>query len=148
MLAVEPSEVARRLAAKRIARSAVPVELIGLDGQQIPLEDQSCDTALSTFTLCTVPDPALALSELHRVLKDDGTLHLLEHGLSPDQKVAAQQQRFDGLQAKVFGGCHLVRDIPTLVADAGFTITTIKQGYAKGAPKALSWFTVATCTKA
>jgi ubiquinone/menaquinone biosynthesis C-methylase UbiE len=147
VFAVEPSEIARKIAAKRIVRSAIPIELIGLDGQSIPLADTTCDTALSTFTLCTVPDPEQALAELHRVLKDDGTLHVLEHGLSPDKKVAKQQHQFDGLQAKLFGGCHLIRDTTALLEHAGFTITSVQQRYAKGAPKALSWFTVATCTK-
>ena len=84
VLAVEPAAVARRLAEQRVAGCPVPVEHVGLDGQQLPLDDASCDAALFTFTLCTVPDPALALSEVHRVLRPGGTVHFLEHGLSPD----------------------------------------------------------------
>ena len=88
VLAVEPAMVARKLAAKRIEVGGVKVEHIGLDGQDIALEDASCDSALSTFTLCTVADPAKVLSELRRVLRPQGRLHFLEHGLSPDESVA------------------------------------------------------------
>ena len=90
--AVEPSIGARNLAADRIAESSIPVRFVGLDGQSIPLPDNSCDSAVSTFTLCTVPDPDLALREIGRVLRPGGTLFFLEHGLSPDPGVAAWQQ--------------------------------------------------------
>jgi len=148
VLAVEPSEVARRMAAARIAASPIPVEVIGLDGQSLPLADRSCDSAISTFTLCTVPDPSAALSELHRVLNEHGTLHLLEHGRAPEERVAAQQRRFDGIQARVFGGCHLTRDVPALVEQAGFVRRSFEQRYLKGAPRAISFVTIATYAKA
>ena len=110
VLAVEPAAVARRLAAKRTAHGGVPVEHIGLDGQAIPLDDASCDAALSTFTLCTVPDPAQALSELRRVLRPGGRFHFLEHGIAPDVPVARWQYRLDPWQRWLAGGCHLTRD--------------------------------------
>jgi ubiquinone/menaquinone biosynthesis C-methylase UbiE len=141
VLAVEPAAVARRLAAKRIAGGGVPVEHIGLDGQAIPLEDASCDAALSTFTLCTVPDPAKVLSELRRVLRPEGCLHFLEHGLSPDSSVAVWQRRLDPWQCRFADGCHLTRDAGTLVGNAGFVIERTEQRYAKG-PKPWSWFTL------
>src|SRR6185437_3412146 len=78
VLAVEPAGVARRLAARRVQASSVPFEHVGLDGQQIPLEDGSCDAALCTFTLCTVPDPDRALAEFHRILRPGGAVHFLE----------------------------------------------------------------------
>ena len=92
VLAVEPAAVARRLARQRIAASSVPIEHIGLDGQSIPLDDGSCDCALATFTLCTVPDARQVLAELRRVLKPGGSFHFLEHGLSPDESVARWQR--------------------------------------------------------
>ena len=115
VLAVEPAVVARRMAERRIAASPVPVDVVGLDGQQIPLDDASCDAALFTFTLCTVPDPEQALSELRRVRAAGGTVHFLEHGLSPDAGVAKWQHRIEPLQRRLADGCHLTRD-PT---DAG-----------------------------
>lgn len=141
VLAVEPAEVARQLAAKRIERSGVTVEHIGLDGQAIPLDDASCDAALSTFTLCTVPDPNKVLSELRRVLRPKARLHFLEHGLAPDPSVARWQHRLDPWQRRLADGCHLTRDAEALVTDAGFVMEEIEHRYAKG-PKPWSWFTV------
>jgi len=140
ILAVEPSEVARQLARRRVATSSVPVEHVGLDGQSVPLEDASCDAALSTFTLCTVPDARRALSELRRIVRPGGAFHFLEHGLADDPGVARWQRRFDPLQCRLAGGCHLTRDIRALVSEAGFDIDRVDQRYAKG-PRPWSWFT-------
>ncbi len=146
VLAVEPARVARQLAARRIASSPVPVEHVGLDGQQIPLGDASCDAALCTFTLCTVPDPELALSELRRVLRPGGTIHFLEHGLSPDAPVARWQRRLEPVQRRLVNGCHLTRDSPTLVEQAGFVVELNEQRYMRG-PKPWSWVTLGVGTK-
>jgi ubiquinone/menaquinone biosynthesis C-methylase UbiE len=136
--AIEPADLGWKLAGKRLATSSVPVERSGLDGQRLPLDDDSCDTALSTWTLCTIPDVAAALSEVRRVLKPGGTLHFVEHGLAPDEKVQRWQHRLDPLQQRVFGGCHLIRPIAHLLTDAGFTIREIDVFYEKGAPKWLA----------
>jgi ubiquinone/menaquinone biosynthesis C-methylase UbiE len=121
VLAVEPSAVARRLAGPRIAASRVPVEHVGLDGAALPLAAASADTVVSTFTLCTIPDLDAALAEVRRVLRPDGQLLLLDHGLSPDPSVARWQHRLTGLQQRLFAGCHLERDIVGRVEQAGFT---------------------------
>ncbi len=113
------------------------MERSGLDGQSLPLPDDSCDTALSTWTLCTIPDVAVALGEVRRVLKPGGTLHFIEHGLAPDESVQRWQHRLEPLQKRLFGGCHLTRSIADLLTDAGFTITDVDVFYEKGAPKAL-----------
>jgi ubiquinone/menaquinone biosynthesis C-methylase UbiE len=123
--AVEPSLVARELAAERIVESPVDVRLVGLDGQSLPLGDASVDAALSTFTLCTIPDVERALREVRRVLKPGGTFHFLEHGLSPDPAVEKWQHRLDGVQQKVAGGCHLDRPIDELIRDAGLEVTRL-----------------------
>ena len=146
VLAVEPARVARQLAEKRIAASAVRVEHVGLDGQEIPLDDASCDAALITFTLCTVPDPEQALSEVRRVLRSGGTVHFLEHGLSPDAGVARWQHRIEPLQRRLADGCHLTRDPTTLVEHAGFVIGQNEQRYVRG-PKPWSWLTLGVATK-
>jgi ubiquinone/menaquinone biosynthesis C-methylase UbiE len=122
LLAVEPSSVARRIAADRIAATAVPVEFVGLDGQHLSLPDHSLDAAVTTFTLCTIPDVHAALSELARVLRPGGRLHFLEHGLSPDPKVATWQHRLTPLQRRVVAGCHFDRPITELVTAAGFEL--------------------------
>ena len=102
------------------------VEHVGLDGQQIPLDDASCDAALFTFTLCTVPDPAQALGEVRRVLRPGGAVHFLEHGLSPDPRVATWQRRIEPLQRRLADGCHLTRDTPALVEQAGFVMRSMR----------------------
>jgi ubiquinone/menaquinone biosynthesis C-methylase UbiE len=145
VLAVEPAVVARRLARRRIAASPVPVEHVGLDGQQIPLDDASCDTALCTFTLCTVPDPAQALSELRRVVRPGGTLHFLEHGLSPDAGVATWQHRIEPVQRRLADGCHLTRNPAALVEHAGFVMERNEQRYVRG-PKPWCWITLGVAT--
>lgn len=138
--AVEPAEVARRLAAQRIAESPVHVEHIGLRGESIPLDDASCDGALSTFTLCTIPDVEQALAEVRRVLRPGGRFHFLEHGLSPDARVATWQRRIEPTQKRLADGCHLTRNPADLVRAAGFEIESVQSRYARG-PKPWSWFT-------
>jgi ubiquinone/menaquinone biosynthesis C-methylase UbiE len=142
VLAVEPNSVARRLAEKRVAASPVPVEYAGLDGQDLPLPDDSCDAALCTFTLCTVPDPERALAEVRRVLRPGSQLHFLEHGLSPDPGVARWQHRMEPLQRRLADGCHLTRDASALVESAGFHLTRREQRYMRG-PKPWCFITVA-----
>jgi ubiquinone/menaquinone biosynthesis C-methylase UbiE len=146
VLAVEPSRVARRMAVRRVEAASVPVEHVGLDGQRIPLDDSSCDAALCTFTLCTVPDPDRALSELHRVLRPGGTVHFLEHGLSPDPGVAKWQHRLDPVQQRLADGCHLTRDATMLVAAAGFDVGQTEQQYVRG-PKPWCWLTLGVGSK-
>ena len=138
--AVEPAEVARRLAEPRIEAGNVTVEHVGLDGQQIPLDDDSCDAALSTFTLCTIPDVAAALAELRRVVRPGGRFHFLEHGRSPDVKVATWQRRLEPVQKRLADGCHLTRDPAALVSEAGFELEQVSSRYASG-PKPWVWFT-------
>jgi ubiquinone/menaquinone biosynthesis C-methylase UbiE len=136
--AIEPADVGCKLAAERVAASTVPVERTGLDGQPLPLPDASCDTALSTWTLCTIPDVETALSEVRRVLKPGGTLHFLEHGLAPDENVQRWQHRLEPLQKRLFGGCHLTRRIVDLLTGAGFAVSGVDVFYEKGAPKFLA----------
>ena len=100
--AVEPSDVGWKLAGKRLSAARVPVERSGLDGQSLPFEDNSLDSALSTWTMCTIPDIATALSEVRRVLKPGGTLHFVEHGLAPDEEVQRWQRRLDPLEQRLF----------------------------------------------
>jgi SAM-dependent methyltransferase len=133
--AVEPSNLGWQLAGQRLKAASVPVQRSGLDGQSLPFEDDSYDAALSTWTLCTIPDAAAALREVRRVLKPGGTLHFLEHGLAPDENVRRWQRRLDPLEQRVFGGCHFTRPIVDLLTAAGFTIKDLDVFYEKGAPR-------------
>ena len=107
--AVDPSEGGRRLAAKRLAASSTEVRFVGLDGQRLGLDDRSVDHVLCAFTLCTIPDPTLALAEVRRVLRPGGSFHFLEHGRHPKPGVEAWQRRLNPIQRRLFGGCHLDR---------------------------------------
>jgi SAM-dependent methyltransferase len=129
--AVDPATAGRKLAAKRVAASPVPIEYIGLDAQTLPLPDGSIDHVLSTWTLCTIPDVSAALAEVRRVLRPGGALHFIEHGRSPEAKMARRQDRLDPLNRRLFGGCHLNRPIDHLVADAGFELTKLSTYYHK-----------------
>lgn len=139
--AVDPSVTARRLAAERIAASPVNVEHVALHGESLPLDDATCDGALTTFTLCTVSDPAAALAELHRVLRPGMHLHFLEHGLSPDARVAAWQHRIDPIQRRIADGCHLSRDPVAMISAAGFEVLDHHSRYVPRAPRPWGWFT-------
>jgi SAM-dependent methyltransferase len=133
--AVEPADLGWELARKRLDASSIPVERSGLDGQSLPFADDSFDAALSTWTLCTIPDVTAALLELRRVLKPGAPLHFVEHGLAPDEKVQKLQRRVEPLQKRVFGGCHVTRPIVDLLEGAGFVVKELDVFYEKGAPK-------------
>lgn len=138
--AVDPATLGQKLAADRIADSDVEVEFIGLDGQQIPLEDNTCDAGLLTYTLCTIPDPMQGLAELRRIIKPGGTLHFVEHGEAPDDRVRTWQRRVAPIQKRVAAGCHLNRPIVQLISDAGFEIEWTDARY-HGRPKVGTYFT-------
>ena len=145
--AVEPSGVGVRIASERIAASPVDVDVVGLDGQRLPLADESVDTALCTWSLCTIPDPVAAVREVHRVLRPGGRLHFVEHGASPDAGVRRWQERLNGMQQRVFGGCNLNREIDAIVIEGGLRIESLDTYYSKGEPKPFAWFSEGRAVK-
>jgi ubiquinone/menaquinone biosynthesis C-methylase UbiE len=142
--AVEPSDVAWRHAARRIEEFGRPVERIGVDGARVALPDDSVDTVVSAYTMCTIPDLGSALAEMRRVLRPGGSLHFVEHALSPDAPVADRQHRWTPRWKRVAGGCHLDRDIPGLVEDAGFNLSDLETFYmpGPGISKPFGWLTI------
>lgn len=135
VVAVEPSDLAWQLAQERLAGSAIPVERSGTDARRLPFDDDTFDSALSTWALCTIPDVVAALREVRRVLRPGGALHFIDHGLAPDHNVQRLQRRVEPLNKLVFGGCHLTRRVTDLVGDAGLEITQVERFYQEGAPK-------------
>ncbi len=140
--AVEPALTARKIAVPRIAASPIPIQYAGLHGETVALGDNSCDGALCTFTLCTIPGVEQALAELRRVLKPGGKFHFLEHGLAPDAKTQTWQRRLDPLEKRLADGCHLTRDPVELVKAAGFELEFVHSEYTKG-PKPWVFMTFA-----
>jgi SAM-dependent methyltransferase len=142
---VEPSRVALELARGRIDASGVEVHTGTLDGARLNFRDDRFDAALSTMTLCTIPDVNGALAELRRVLRPGAEFHFAEHGLAEEEKVARRQHRFEPMQKRFAGGCHLARDIEALVSAAGFEITELDKRFMKG-PKPWSYMYVGRAT--
>jgi len=135
VLAVEPSDLGWRLAQPRVADAAVPVQRAALDGSALPLPDDSLDAALSTFTLCTIPDVGAALAEVRRVLRPRAALHFVEHGRAPDTPVRRWQERLEPLHRRIAGGCRLTRPIDELLAGAGFRVERLCRHYLPGEPR-------------
>ncbi|WP_309081638.1 class I SAM-dependent methyltransferase [Zhihengliuella sp.] len=140
--AVEPSDTAWRLAGAKLDAAAVPIRRGGLDGQRLDAEDASFDHAVSSLTLCTIPDAAAALAELRRVLEPGGRLHFLEHGLAPDDRVRRWQRRLEPLQRTLAGGCHLTREVRPLLESAGFRLLSADSFYQPRFPKASGYLTL------
>ena len=133
--AVEPAGLGVQLARERIGAAGVPVQVVGLDGQHLPLEDASADAVLCTWSLCTIPDPVAAVREMRRVLRPGGRLHFVEHGRAPDEAVRRWQDRLNGIQQRMAGGCNLNRDIPAILESGGMRVTDLDTYYGKGEPK-------------
>ena len=130
---VDPSVELQRLARKRIVAGSMAIEFLTQSAEiELPLEDASIDTAVMTWTLCSIANPATALSEIRRVLKPGGRLIFLEHGKAPDPPVVVWQDRLTPIWKRIGGGCHLNRKADELIASAGFQLSELKTGYLPG----------------
>ena len=139
IVAIEPSRVCMRIAEPRIARTPVAVEYGGLTGEHLDLPSAEFDAVLSTWTLCTITNLEAALAEMRRVLKPGGSLHFVEHGHAPDEKVARWQARLEPMNKRLAGGCHLTRHIAEDIERAGFEIDKIDTYYFNGEPKPMGY---------
>jgi ubiquinone/menaquinone biosynthesis C-methylase UbiE len=129
---LDPSEELLAMARKKARGIAFPIDFIAHGSEDIPLDDSSVDTVVMTWTLCSIPDPVKALKEIGRVIKPGGTLLFVEHGLAPEIRVQAWQQRLNPLWSKLTGGCNLNRKMDQLIRTAGFDLAQLKTEYAEG----------------
>jgi SAM-dependent methyltransferase len=132
IVGVEPSAELRRMAAERVERSGIEVEVVDLEDGVYPLETASVDSALITYTLCSIAEPLAALAEVRRVLRPGGELVFCEHGVAPDAFVRRAQALANPTWRLFSGGCNLDRDVPALLEGGGFRIERIERGYLPG----------------
>ncbi len=133
--ALEPAAQMRARAAARVAASPIPLEFLDLPSEQIPLDGESADTVLITYTLCTIAGVMTALAEMRRVLKPGGRMIFCEHGEAPDAGVKRWQRRITPVWKAIGGGCHVGRPIPKLIADGGFQVEDMQTMYLPGTPR-------------
>ena len=138
LYALEPDASLLKLARERIARAEFPVEVLEAGAERIPLADDSVDTVVSTWTLCSIPDIEAALAEARRVLTPEGRFVFVEHGLSPEKRVALWQHRLTPCWKHCAGGCHLDRQADALLQRAGFHIESLDNEYL-GRPKMFTY---------
>jgi ubiquinone/menaquinone biosynthesis C-methylase UbiE len=137
ILALEPSQKLVAMA-RGAADSAVPVHFLEASAEAIPLDDCTIDTVVTTWTLCSIPQAALALGEMRRVLRPGGKLLFAEHGLAPSESVRWWQDHLTPAWRRIGGGCHLNRPIRSMIEGAGFRIDRIETGYIPG-PKPMTF---------
>lgn len=135
---VDPSRELWRIGRRRVEEARFPIEFTAAAAERISVDDATVDTAVTTWTLCTIPDAGRALAEIRRVLKPGGRLIFIEHGQAPDPRVQAWQRRLNPVWRPLAGGCNLDRKIDDLIVEAGFQITRIERGYG-GGPKPLGY---------
>lgn len=136
---LDPSPVLLALAAKAGTGAPFAVELVRASAEAIIFDDGRFDTVLSTWTFCSIPDAAKALAEMRRVLKPAGALVFVEHGRSPDARLARWQDRLNPVWHRCSGGCNLNRDVPGPIAGAGFALERLEAGFLVKGPRLLSY---------
>ena len=132
---LDPSEELLKIAKPLAKKNELEIEFLQCGAEAIPLPDQSIDTVLITYTMCTIPNIKLSNSEIMRVLKPEGQLLFCEHGLAPDKNIAKWQRRINPIWSKIAGGCNLNRDIPKLITSSGFKISNMEEMYLPSTPK-------------
>lgn len=146
--AIDPDADLDRYSSPRIAAARIAVDFHHLDAEHLPFASDQFDTIVCTLTLCSIPDVALALGEVRRVLKPGGQFLFLEHGLAPDPAVTRWQHRLDPLQQRLGGGCHLTRDTLALVRHAGLEVRDFRQYYLRRVPRFAGFLTEGSALKA
>ena len=148
ILALEPSAPMRALATPGIVASGMDVRLLDMPGEELPLPDQSVDSIVVTYSLCTIADARAALRQMRRVLRPGGSLLFCEHGAAPDARVRRWQDRLDGLWGHCAGGCHLNREVADMITSAGFRMEWMESAYLPGTPRFAGFNTWGAATHA
>ena len=132
---LDPSIELLNLAKPLAKKNELEIEFLECGAEAIPLPNDSIDTVVITYTLCTIPDTQLSNQEIMRVLKPNGKLLFFEHGLAPDINIAKWQKRINPIWNKIAGGCNLNRDIPNLIRSSGLKISNMEEMYLPSTPK-------------
>jgi ubiquinone/menaquinone biosynthesis C-methylase UbiE len=139
LVGIDPSTELLARTRARTPGVPFPVELVPEPAETMSLPAASFDTVVATYTLCSIPEVQRALQGIRRVLKPEGRLLFLEHGAAPDPDVRRWQARLSPLWLRMAGGCHLLRDAPSLLAEAGFAIDRLDAYYLPGIPRLLGY---------
>ena len=139
IIGLDPSEELNFLANKVAKKNNIEIDFIISGAEDIALPDNSIDTILITYTLCTIPDLDNSMAEMKRVLKSDGKFIFCEHGIAPDQNIVKWQSRINPIWKAIMGGCNINRNIPKIISDSGFHITNITEMYLPSTPKIVGY---------
>lgn len=139
IIGLDPSEELNFLAKKVAKKNNIEIDFIISGAEDIALPDNSIDTILITYTLCTIPDLDNSMAEIKRVLKSDGKFIFCEHGIAPDQNIVKWQTRINPIWKALMGGCNINRNIPKIISDGGFDITNINEMYLPSTPKIVGY---------
>ena len=139
VIGLEPSEQLCKMAKKTADDNNFSIDFLVNGAEEIELPSNSIDTILLTYTLCSIPEPNIALKEIMRVMKSDGRILFCEHGIAPDEVVQKWQNRINPLWGKLFGGCNINRDIPNILKNGGFKINSLDKMYLPSTPKIVGY---------
>ena len=136
---LDPSIQLCKKAIKKAEEINMNIDFLFEGAEEIKLKSNSVDTVVITYTLCSIPNPMDALKEIKRVMRSDGNILFCEHGIAPDIKVSKWQNRINPIWGKLFGGCNINRDIPSIIANSGFKVQNLEQMYLPSTPKIVGY---------
>ena len=136
---LDPSIQLCKKAIKKAKEINMNIDFLFEGAEEIKLKSNSIDTVVITYTLCSIPNPMDALKEIKRVIRSDGNILFCEHGIAPDIKVSKWQNRINPIWGKLFGGCNINRDIPSIIANSGFKVQNLEQMYLPSTPKIVGY---------
>ena len=136
---LDPSVQLCKKAIKKAKEININIDFLFYGAEEIKLKSNSIDTVVITYTLCSIPEPKDALKEIKRVMKSDANILFCEHGIAPDNKVSKWQNRINPIWGKLFGGCNINRDIPSIISSSGFKVHNLEQMYLPNTPKIVGY---------